>query len=167
MLRHMTLLRLLDLLGVGSILLPRTSRANDENGPSEVSRIVWKTTGLLVVAVGAICVLIALLAEPLITLIYDVDPASGAVMVILLLAAANFCAAAAFAVDNGLMVANRPDMNFIASMIGLIGTLAIAAALTPVYGVAGTALGSLIGTFLNSLFQMAAFGYLVGKPVLR
>ena len=155
------------LLGIGNILSPRTSRASHDGGLREVSRIVWKTTAILVGAVGAICLLIALLGAPAITLIYAIEGIDNVQTIIVLLAAANFFAAAAFAVDNGLMVAERPDMNFYASLIGLVGTLCIGAALTPIYGVAGTALGVLIGTFFNSVFQLSAFSALVGKPDLR
>ncbi len=152
------------ILGIGNVLLPRTAQANHEHGSDEVNRIVWKTTSILALSVGVICLGVALFGEVLIGAFYSLGSLEGVQEIIVLLALANFVGATSFAVDNGLLVVNRPDVNFAASMVGLAFTFALAALLTPYLGVVGTAMGVLIGTVLNSLYQIVAFMRLVGKP---
>ncbi|NNF78742.1 MAG: hypothetical protein HKN05_12005, partial [Rhizobiales bacterium] len=99
------------ILGIGNVLLPRTAQANHEHGSEEVNRIVWKTTSLLALSVGLICLGVALFGEVLIGAFYSLGSLEGVQEIIVLLALANFVGAVSFAVDNGLLVVNRPDVN--------------------------------------------------------
>ncbi len=154
------------ILGLGNVLLPRTAEANHTHGSSEVSRIVWKATSVLALVVGLLCFVLAVFGEGLVGTFYALSSLDGVRDVIILLAIANFIGATSFAVDNGLLVVNRPDVNFAASIVGLAFTFVLSAVFTPYLGVIGTALGVLIGTLLNSLYQIVAFVRLVGRPAL-
>lgn len=151
-------------LGLGNILLPRAAWANHHESRDAVNRIIWKATAFLTLSVGLVTMAIALNGEFLVGLLYAFETLDGVQQIVLLLAIANFISAASFAFDNGLLVVNRPDVNLAASLVGLVITLVLATALTPHYGVAGTAVGILVGTLFNSLFQLVAFSRLVGTP---
>lgn len=152
------------LFGIGSILLPRASLAFHEHGLPEVRRIVWKATMIFALTVGAICAGITLGGELIVQSLYSFDDLNEIQILIFLLALAQFLSGSMFAVDSGLMVIKRPDINFKASLLGLLITLGIAVALTPPYGVAGTAFAMVVGNFVGSLMQSAAFIRLVGGP---
>ena len=152
------------ILGLGSVLLPRAARARHERGGAEVGRIVWKVTALLTAAVALVTLVVVLAGPSLVALLYALDPSRTIVLTVLLLALANLAGAASFAIDNGLMVVERQDVNFAASIIGLVVTFALALLLVPVWGVVGMAASVLGGTLLNALFQFAAFSRLVAPP---
>jgi O-antigen/teichoic acid export membrane protein len=119
---------------------------------------------VLAMSVGLLCLAIALHGEYLIGAIYSFESLDGVQEIVLLLALANFFGVVSFAIDNGLMVINRPDVNFAASIVGLIVTLFLAIVLTPSFGVIGTAMGVMIGILSGSLYQVVAFIRLVGGP---
>jgi len=150
--------------GIGSILLPRAALAYHQHGEGEVGRIVWKVTGLLTLTVGMVSLAVILGGKYVIATLYALESSEQVGLTIFLLALANFFGAASFAIDNGLMVLQRQNVNFIASLIGLITTVLVALLLIPSLGVVGTATGVLIGTLLGSLFQIVIFIRLVGLP---
>ena len=149
------------IFGLGSVLLPHASRKLHERGQAEVGRIVWKVTAVLFVAVGLASLPIAVLGAPVVALLYALEPSGAIVATVALLALANFIGATSFAIDNGLMVIERQDVNFAAAASGLVATLVLGLLLAPLYGVVGMAWGVLAGSTLTTLFQFAAFSRLV------
>jgi len=95
---------------------------------------------------------------------YSMEATDGIREVVILLALANFIGATSFAIDNGLMVANRPDVNFAASLTGFVVTFLIAIVLASNYGLVGIVSGVLIGTLISAAIQVVAFSRLVGRP---
>lgn len=154
------------LFGIGSILLPHAAQANHRHGRDEVARIVWKATGILALSVGVLCLLVAWQGENLIGIFYSLESVDGVREVIILLALANFIGATSFAIDNGLMVVNRQDVNFAASLTGFIVTFLTAIVLASQLGLVGIVSGVLIGGLINAVIQVVAFSRLVGKPRL-
>jgi O-antigen/teichoic acid export membrane protein len=152
------------LLGMSSILLPRASQANHRQGRNEVIRIIWKVAGLLTVSGGLLCLLVALNGELLMQVLYSPPTLDGVREIILLLALAGMIGAASHAFDNGLLVINRPEVNRAAAVSGLVMTFVIAFALTPAYGVIGTAWGVVAGTLMASAYQIVGFTRLAGRP---
>lgn len=152
------------LLGIGSILLPRAALAHHQHGEGEVGRIVWKVTGLLTLTVGMVSLAVILGGKYVVAALYALESPEQVGPTIILLALANFVGATSFAIDNGLIVLQRQNVNLIASLIGLVTTVLVALLLTPSLGVVGTATGVLVGTLLNSLFQIVIFIRLVGPP---
>lgn len=152
------------LLGIGSILLPRTAQANHQHGRDEVRRIIWKATMILAISVGMLSLAVALHGEYLIGAFYSLESLDGVQEIVLLLALAKFVGATSFAIDNGLMVVNRPDVNLAASIVSLGVTFFLAILLTSSFGLIGMAIGVLIGTLFGSLYQIVAFIRLVGRP---
>jgi len=152
------------LFGIGSILLPRSAQANYQHGRKEVGRIVWKTTMLLTISVGLLSLAVALHGEYLIGAFYSLESLDGVQEIVLLLALAKFLGASSFAIENGLIAVNRPDVNLTASIVGLVITFFLAILLTSSFGIIGTAIGVLIGTLFSSLYQIVAFISLVGRP---
>jgi hypothetical protein len=90
----------------------------------------------------------------------------GVQEIVILLALANFIGATSFAIDNGLLVVNRPDVNFNAALVGFVFTFLFAILLTAPFGLIGSVVGILIGTFFGALFQIIAFVRLVGIPAV-
>ena len=154
------------LFGISSILLPRAAQAHHLHGLAEVRRIVWKATGILTTSVGIICLLVVWQGEFLVNLLYSLDFKEGIYGIIVLLALANFIGATSFAIDNGLVVIRRPQINLTASLLGLVVTLATAVVLTSSMGIFGIVLAILIGTLISSLYQILAFVKLVGGPLV-
>jgi O-antigen/teichoic acid export membrane protein len=152
------------ILGLGSVLLPRTARAGREGGHAEVSRVVWKVTGFLVAAIGVVCLGIAVFGSQIVVALYSLDFTTGLAGIIALLALSHFLAGAAFAVDNGLTAIARPDLNFAAAFAGLIVTLTSSLLLIVPLGLIGAALGVALGAFASTCFQFAAFARQVGMP---
>jgi O-antigen/teichoic acid export membrane protein len=152
------------LLGIGSILLPRAAQANHQHGRDEVGRIVWKVTMVLAMSVGLLSLAVALNGEYLIGAFYSLESLDGVQETVFLLAIASFAGATSFAIENGLMVINRPDVNLAASTVSLVVTFSMAILLTPSFGVIGTAMGVLIGILSGTLYQIVAFIRLVGGP---
>ena len=152
------------MLGVGSVLLPRTALAQHRQGPHEVARIVWKVTLWLAGAAGLVCLLVALLGGWLIEMLYGIEATATVAATVALLALAGFAGATAFAVDNGLMVVGRQDANFVASLVGLVATFAGAAVLLPPLGLVGAALAVALGTGVNALWQIVVFARFTRAP---
>jgi O-antigen/teichoic acid export membrane protein len=152
------------LLGMSSILLPRASQANHQQGNGEVTRIIWKVAALLTISAGLVCLVVTLNAELLMQLFYAPESLDGVREIVLILALAGLIGAISHAFDSGLLVINRPDVNLAAAVSGLVVTFVIAVVLTPAYGIIGTALGVAAGTTIASVYQIAAFTKLAGRP---
>jgi O-antigen/teichoic acid export membrane protein len=127
---------------------------------------VWKVAALLAASVGFLSLLVALNGEFLVHALYAPPSLEGVQGIVFILAFATFIGSAGHAFDSGLLAVERPDINLIAALIGLVITFAVAAMLTSPLGVLGTATGILLGTAVAAVFQIAAFTRLVGKPAI-
>lgn len=152
------------MLGIGSILLPRAAMAHHRHGLGEVARIVWKVTGLLAVTVGLASLVVVAASGLVLALLYGLAPDRALLATVAFLALANVAGALGFAIDNGLMVMGRQDVNFGASLLGLVVTFAGAAALLPLYGIVGAAASVALGTAANTTWQVVMFARLAGRP---
>lgn len=150
------------IFGIGSILLPRAAQANNHDGIAEVRRIVLKGMMVIVLAVGLLCMAVAAVGEILIGALYSLDAVQGITLIVFLLALANIAGAAGLALDSGLMVIRRPDINAAASVAGLMATILFGWLLIPQLLAAGAAGAVLAGSVVATLLQLAAFVRLAG-----
>jgi len=150
------------IIGFGNYLLPRTADARHRNGIDEVLQVVRKATMFLVVGAGGICAVLAAFGEPLVEILYQPGNMEHVAAVVAFLALARFLSASGFAVDNGLMVIGRPDINLTASLTGLICTMGLSAMLLPAWDLTGAALAVTIGTLAAMIIQFSGFRRTVG-----
>jgi O-antigen/teichoic acid export membrane protein len=153
-------------LGIGSVLVPRASQAYVDGGNAEVRRVVWKTTVFLVATMSVICVGLALFGDRALQLLYDGKEYAGHGLVITLLAVATLAGTFAFAMNHGLRVVERPDINFIARAGGLAITLTVSFLLIGMWGIAGVAIARLFGMSVASAAQCAVFARITRAPVV-
>jgi O-antigen/teichoic acid export membrane protein len=145
------------ILGLGSVLAPRTAQAYSSGGSAEVKRVVWKVTILLGVTMAVACAGLALCGNLCLHVLFGSDEYGGYGAVVALLALSTFLSAISFPVDNGLWVMGRADLNFWAGLWGLVITLAASALFVPWWGILGAALGGSLGHAAASTLQFVYF----------
>ena len=145
------------MFGVGNILFPRAARTFHSEGLYELKRLIWKVTGLLTTAVGVICLIMIVLGEQLISTLYSINQLEDVQEIVTLLALASFVNMAGHSTEYGLMVINRPNINFVSTLSGLIATLLSTVALIPSFGVIGSAAGVFIGFMVMTVIRIVAF----------
>lgn len=149
------------LLGISNVLSARAARAFAEGGRAEVRRVIYKTTLVLGSAMAAFCWLVFLFGGEMMRLLYGREYA-GYEHTISVLAIAMLVSALLIAVDHGLKVMERPNMNFKASLMGLGVTLMAAPYLVVQWNVLGAACGFLVGALVALAVRWMAFLRLVG-----
>lgn len=150
--------------GIGSIFLPHAARAHHQSGPDEVQRIAWIMCTVLLALTGSVSLVIAIWGEFLVSTFYGAEIGHGTGTIVALLAVANVIAASTLPFENSLMVLNRQEINIRAAVIRLLVTLLFAAALTPLWGITGTAMSVLVGSVVGSAYHTLAFIQAVGPP---
>ncbi len=149
------------ILGIGNVLAPKASRAQAEDGPAEVRRVIWKTTLLLGLAQTFFTIIVMLGGSFALHLLYDEPVVPGEQWLITVLALALLSGGISFAAENGLWVIERPDMIFKSRLLGLILTVGATLALVPIWGVIGAAVGLLVGNLTVSIICGVAFTRLI------
>lgn len=144
------------LLGIGSVLVPKAAQAHCEGGPAELRRVIRKTSGFLVVTVSLFALFVCCYGEEVLCLLYG-GAAAGSWHLLVLLALTAVAGAAGFAADNGLVVMERPDINFRIGLAGLALILLVAGGLIPFGGVTGAAIAGLAGAAFAALVKCLAF----------
>jgi len=151
------------LLGISNVLGPRAARAFAEGGRREARRVVWKVALLLAFPMAVFCGLVVLFGDEVLCLLYG-SRYAGHHETLAVLAVAVLIHALCIAVDHGLCVMERPDVNFKAGLLGLTVTLVLAVALVGPYGILGAAWGMLAGGIAVAAVQSTVFIRLVGGP---
>ena len=144
------------LLGISNVLGPRAARAFAEGGSREVRRVVWKAALLLSVPMAIFCGLVVLFGDAALCVLYGSQYA-GHQQTLAVLALSTLITALCIAVDHGLCVMERPDVNFKAGLLGLGVTLLIALALVGPCGILGAAWGMLAGGIAVSAARSMVF----------
>lgn len=148
------------LLGMSNLLEPRVVLACVSGGPVQVWRMVVKWTVWLLLLVTGYCALIALFGSRGLSLLYG--PAYAVYAPALTLMALTVLAGTwGLAADAGLRAVERADVGFRISVLSLVVTLGLAAALIPGSGVTGAAGGMLAGAVAGSAARWAALAQLV------
>jgi len=145
------------ILAVGGILLPRAAQVHHAGGVKELRRIVGAATLLIAVVLAVMCAPLAIYGDRLVHQIFDLGSVAPMQYLMILLLATGFVGTLSFATDSGLCVMERPELNFIAGLIGLI----VACVLVPLsaywWRIEGAALAAFIAVALASAVQVIGF----------
>ena len=138
------------------MLAPRTALAFSRGGIAELRQVVWQAT-LLVTAVTAVfSAILAAVGNTLLVVIFDAEYAPFG-SVITVLAIALLINIIGMAADNGLRAVERPNVNFAASLAGLVVTGFTAIVLIHAWGALGGAVGLLFGSLTTSGIRCILF----------
>lgn len=150
------------ILGVSNVFEPRAAQAFADEGHAELKRVTCKVMLLMGGAMTAFALVIGVFGDPIMQLIYG-DGYGGQHITIALLAAAFALSAATAPAGDALRVIERPKVNFLATMAGLIVSAASIAWWSMLWGLVGAAGGFLAGVVACSAIQLTAFAALVGR----
>lgn len=144
------------LLAAGNLLLPNISQAFAQGRGTAVRRVVARATLILTLAVAALSAVLFFAGETIVTRLFG-DDYNGHGLLMTLLALAMPLEALGLSAGSGLCAIERPRVNFLASLTGLLVALAVAAAMLRGFGATGAAAAMLAGKLTVSLIQCAAF----------
>lgn len=158
-----TLLRLVSPLSiaVAAILFPKAAAAYAVGDILQVRRLVKKSAIVLGLAAAVLFVLCLLIGDVTLAHVYGAMYAgNGAALS--LLALAGIADALDTAASNGLAGIDRPNLVVLGDVMGTAGVLVLAAVLVGSHGIAGAALGCLIGRSVGACVTVTAFLSLTG-----
>jgi O-antigen/teichoic acid export membrane protein len=150
--------------GMTNVLAPRLAHAHGENDAPGVRRLVWTSSAIIGLVVGSYCLMLTLWGDAVVALCYGAQ-FTGQHWTIITCALAMFTGVMGTSVSYGLWVKQRNDVNFQASLIGLVVTLLIAVPLLDTWGALGANLGLLAGNVLATSLRFIAFARLNRRKV--
>ena len=133
------------LIGVSNILTAQASSAFVAGGPQQLKRVLWKTLGLLALAIGAVCLLVLATGDKLPVLVFGSEfGGTGGILLLLALSMLITCINTVSGI--GLWALDRPNFNFIADVCGFVFTVLALLVLIAPWGALGAAWAILVGT---------------------
>ncbi|MCA9143994.1 MAG: lipopolysaccharide biosynthesis protein [Planctomycetaceae bacterium] len=144
------------LIGLSNVLAPDLASTYAIQGIVEVRRFVFKTTAIVGVSMLFFTIFLMVGGEQLITVAYGSD-FSGYRACVLILALGIFAEAVGMPSYTGLWSIGRPNLCFMACITGLVATVSLTAALTPLLGIDGAAIGYSSGKLVSAIVQVIAF----------
>ena len=154
------------MISVQNFLGPRLAHAWARGGTVELRQVVRRTTLLLGLIVGMLCVLVAVAGGGLVKLLYGGQYA-GLHRIVALLAANIFVQAITTSHAYALSTMERPEVNFKINLIGLVLTATAGLVAVKAFGTVGAAFGLLTSTIVVALLRYAAFARLSGSGVTQ
>lgn len=148
-------------LGIGNALSPQAARAFSDGGKQEVRRVVTQSATLLLLAMTVFCALLVPFGGKALVLLYG-EQYAGHEHTVIILGFAMLLGAVSIAIDHGLKVIEMPNINFRASVLGLLLTLLIVPFAVPGLSILGAAYADAIGTALALGARWIAFSRATG-----
>lgn len=146
--------------GLNNSFCPQAAGAFAHGGLTELKSVLAKTAALFAIAIGAICLLLAAIGDPL--AVFVLGPKFAGVGAILTVMAVNVLLyALGIVAGNGLWALDRPAANLYADVTTLLATLAAAALLIGPFGVLGAALAVLAGTVVGAVVRWLTLGHII------
>ncbi len=136
-------------LGIGNVLAPWSARAFAEGGPAAVRRVIRRATLVLAAMMIVFFSVLALWGGQIVALLFGSEFAGNG-HVVAVLGLSSLVAALGIPAGDGLRAMERPDVNFVASLMGFFVALVGAAVLIVPCKVPGVAYGLLAGTAVAS-----------------
>lgn len=143
-------------IGLGNFLMPAIAHAYAAQGAEGIWRLALRATGWLAAALVMICLLAAAVGGQALTLLYGARFGGHSAAFTLLVVGAA-AAALDTAAEHALRTLNKTRSVFIANLLALLTTLALAAWLVPRYGVIGAAGSMLAGNVMGSIARWSVF----------
>jgi O-antigen/teichoic acid export membrane protein len=145
------------LLGVGNYLAPRFAETVALHSRQTTIRLYWETTGLLMLGAGLFSGVAILFGSELLWLFYR-DPAYAPFgAVVGLLAVRLILAIPTVAADHAVVAMESPRGSALATVVGLLTTIALSVPLISAYQVLGAAIALVIGTAVESVCLLWVF----------
>lgn len=136
------------IMGLSNYLTPTAAQAYARGGVDALRSVLKKMILLFFVTIGGFAIVTVFAGGWIAAVVYGNEYAeSGAILAILAFA---LCAGSlSMTVGNGLWAMEKPSANFRADVWCLVVTVASLAALTPMLGVLGAALATLVGAVVD------------------
>lgn len=154
----------------GSVLFARVAAAGAADGTAQGTaqgQLTALTVRLVFLSSGAVAVVLALLAAPVLTAVYaDAYGAAAPALRIVLVGIVALSASRVLA--QYVAGVGRPELNIPGSLLGLVANVALNLALIPPLGIAGAALASAVSYSLTLAHRLWCFGRLqpAARPVV-
>ncbi len=140
------------MMGLSNYLTPKAAQSFAAGGVRELRRVLKKTAWLFGITLGGFAVLSCFVGDLIAVLVYG-EHYAGAGPILAILAFGLFVGSISVTAGNGLWAIDKPAANFRADFCTLIVTVITAVTLTPLYGVWGAALSSLIGGIVDAVIR--------------
>lgn len=144
--------------GISNVLAPDLARAFLDEGAAGVRRVVIKATLVLGIVMTGFSLLLSAVGEPLITSLYGAEFA-GQHLCVIVLATGLLIEALGMPSYNGLWAMHRPNLCFLACLLGLVATVELTIVFASTLGLAGAAIGFSSGKAVAAIVQGVAFRY--------
>lgn len=145
------------LLGMNSLLVPKTARAFSEGGTVSMHSFVRQTTLAIGVITAGFATITAIWGPEAIEFLYRGQGFEIPGIVVAALAFGVVVEVISIGPENGLWAMERHDFNFRVVIVGGIATLISALALIPAFGLAGAAFSYLIGRLFTAIAHWIAY----------
>lgn len=152
------------MLGSAQYLMPKICRDFAKKSQAEWRRMVAWLTLAMGLVMASFCLAIWLVGGWLLERLYG-HQYQGHETTLVVLALAVLATALGVGAGNALFAMDRPDLNFKATLLGMIVGLAAVAAMALPFGLTGVAAGLLLGHLVDSAARGAAFLALSRDPV--
>ena len=154
------------LLGINSVLVPKTVRAFSEGGPSGMHSFVIKTTVFVGSATAFFACITAIWGSQALEFLYRGQGFQIPAVVVAALVFGVVAEVIGLGPENGLWAMERQDFKFRVEIVSGIATLISAFALIPTIGLTGAALSFFIGRFVTSVAHWIAYRSATARLVL-
>ncbi len=144
------------IMGISNALIPRAAHGYADGGYLETRRVIAQSLWLLCLVMGAFSGLVFWLGGDILRFVYG-EAYAGFAGTLTTLALANLARTVSVSCGDGLAAIGRPAANFVASLLGLLATVACGVWFMSTAGVLGAAYGWLIGCSVMAFIQFFAF----------
>ena len=142
--------------GLDSYLTPKAARSFAQHGLPGLTAVLWKSTLLIAVVLGAMCVFFAVAGEPLAAMVFK-GKYVGAGPIATILALGVLVNNLGNSAGRGLWVLDRPRGNLLPDAALSLVTLGVFFALVQPLGAMGAAIATLAGNFAGALLRTWSF----------
>ena len=143
-------------IGITNFLGPLFAHAYANNGWNKLSKLIRKSTLLVLLVMGIFCGALFLCGEELVVFVYGTKY-SGNGLLVSTLALATLTSVLTTPIGIGLWTIERPDINFKACLGSLAVTMILGVLLVKYLGLIGVGLSLLIGNICESLIKYYSF----------
>ena len=152
------------LLGIGNILSAKAASAFADGSFTAVRDVICRAIVFLVATMLVFCGVVVVGGTEILEFLYAGEEYAGYHSVLILLALEALVSAICLALNPGLLVIERPDVNLKTDLLGLGVLLCLAFGLVAEWGMYGMAVALLIGSSVTMFVQVVAFFRLVQAP---
>ncbi|MEM9589085.1 MAG: oligosaccharide flippase family protein [Planctomycetota bacterium] len=143
-------------LGLQNLLSPSIASAMHQGGAASVRRLVAKATAAFTLLLSTFATVVFFLGDRLLSFIYG-SQFAGNGLTISLLCLGVFASAVGVSFNHGLRTLERPEFNFVASVLGLVAGALTAWTLIPNWGVSGAACGYATSCTVTAVVRLISF----------